>query len=107
MESILDVARERASDAYAEASGTQKKQITPAVLTLIVDVAMEVLASCMKNSSAQQVVDSTKNDFVARLSIRRAMRRIGEQPNEQIISSVLSMAKKSTAQEIEKLHAVG
>lgn len=102
MEPILEVARERAADSLSE--GSNKKQISPAILTLIVDVAMQVIQGCMQNNTAQGILDASKNEFLARLSIRRAMRQMGEKPNEQIISSVLAMAKKSNAQEVEQLN---
>jgi len=103
MEPILEVARERAADSMSE--GSNKKQISPAILTLIVDIAMQLVQSCMKNNSAQGILDAAKNEFFARLSIRRTMRQMGEKPDDQVISAVLGMAKKASAQEVEQLHA--
>lgn len=107
---ILEKLEDAAFVAYGEVAKTDKAQISPAVIAIIIEVVVLVVKQCMERNRAQSVVDNAKRGGVlARFRIRQVMQQIGvprHVEGENVVEAVLKLGGKATVKDVRELNDV-
>jgi hypothetical protein len=99
----FEAAQEMAINAYVSVTGQpDKSQLSPAIIALIIEVAMNVAQNCLKSGvKPVTLLDVAKSrNILARFMIRRAMKDMPEHNKEDIINSVLSMGSVASIEQL-------
>ena len=103
---VFNVAQEMAIDAYVSVNGNpDKSQISPAVIALILEVALSVAQNCLNSGAKPETLLAVakQRSILARFAIRRAINGLPEHGSirkEDIINTVLSIGNVATTEQL-------
>lgn len=104
---VFNKAQEMAMDAYlSEIGQTDKSQLSPAIIALILEVATQVVQRCLNQGGKPEtiLVAAKERSILARFIIRRTIRGLDENGpslnKEDIINTVLRMGSVATGEQL-------
>ncbi len=104
MADIVEVVQERLLTSYSKHVKQDKKQISPALIEMLLQLAASMLISCLKKSTPQEIKAKAKRPIIARASVKMAMGQLGYGLNRsdanEIVNSSIDTTNNSSSDEM-------
>lgn len=104
MTAVLGPASERLAESISKATGQPVAMISPALIALLLEIAMEVAKVCFASNNKvvpTVLANAQQGGPLARFVIRRVMRRMNVNREDQdvLIDAILNLGTTSTPEE--------